>query len=348
MMALTAAPVYELFNSSFGAVMKYAWNSLILGILILCFGTLGYMLIEGSSFLDSLYMTVITITTVGFSEVVQLSPAGKFFTMILILVGVGFVLYVFGKITETVVEGGLQAILGRINLKKKVAKVKNHFIVCGFGRIGKVICKILHENNRPFVVIENNPDEIPLINDLGYLVLEGEASDDEVLIEAGVKKARGLICVASSDASNVYITLTARGLNPDLFILARSSGEEGAEKKLLRSGADKVISPYFIGACRMAQFVVRPTVTDFIDLTVGAGQLGLRMEELTVSERAKYANIALQDSGIRQKYDLIVVAIKRKDGEMLFNPTPQTITLPGDTLIVLGEHDHIKEFEKEL
>lgn len=315
---------------------------------ILLFGTVGYMNIEGGNFIDSLYMTVITITTVGYREAVELSPQGKIFTMVLILFGVGFVLYVFGKITETVVEGGVQTILIRMKLKKKVAKLKNHFIVCGFGRIGKVICKILHENNRPFVVIENNPEEIPVINELGYLVLEGEASDDEVLMRAGVKRAKGLIAVASSDAGNVYISLSARGLNRELFIMARSSGEEGAETKLLRAGADKVISPYFIGACRMAQFVVRPTVIDFIDLTVGAGQLGLRMEELTISDKSAYIDITLQKSGIRQKYDLIVVAIKRKGGEMMFNPTPQTEILSGDTLIVLGEHEQIKEFEGEL
>ena len=278
--------------------MNNIWRSILLLLGVLMFGSFGYMVIEDMSFLEALYMTVITITTVGYREIVDLHPLGKVFTMVLILVGVGLILYVFGKVTETVVEGGLRTILGKINVKKKVAKLKNHYIVCGFGRIGKVICKILHENNRPFVVIENNPEEIPEINEHGYLAIEGEASDDEVLINAGVKRARGLISVASSDAANVYISLTARGLNPDLFILARSSGDEGAEKKLLRAGADKVISPYFIGACRMAQFVVRPTVIDFIDLTVGAGQLGLRLEELTLSEEAKCVNMPLQQSGV--------------------------------------------------
>lgn len=328
--------------------MKKFLNSVIFLVAILTFGTVGYMTIEGSSITDGLFMTVITITTVGYREAVHLSPTGKMFTMVLIFFGVGFVLYVFSQVTETIVEGGIRNMLDQIKYKKKVANLKNHFIVCGFGRIGKVICKILNENNRPFIVIERNPEEIPLIVDMGYLVFEGEGSDDDVLIKAGVEKAKGLIAVAASDASNVYIALSARGLNPDLFIMARSSGEEGAETKLLRAGADKVISPYFIGACRMAQSVVRPTVVDFIDLTVGAGQLGLRMEELTLSEEAKYANVPLQDSGIRQKHDLIVVAIKRNDGTMLFNPNPQTITLPGDTLIVLGEHKDIKEFEKEL
>lgn len=317
-------------------------------ILLLIFGTFGYMVIEGSTFLDGLYMTVITITTVGYSETVPLSTTGKYFTILLIMVGVGFVLYLFGKITEAMVEGSLQNFLGRRTMDKKVANLKNHFIVCGFGRIGRVICQILHENNRPFVIIENNADEIKAILELGYLVIDGDASSDEVLQRAVIHKAKGLIAVVSSDADNVYIILSAKGLKPDLFVLARSSGGEGTETKLLRAGADKVISPYFIGATRMAQLIVRPTVVDFIDLTVSAGELGLRLEELYVSSKAKFVNMTLLDSNIRKEHDLIVVAIKRDHGEMLFNPNPHTTILPGDILIVLGEHENIKSLEKEL
>jgi len=233
-------------------------------------------------------------------------------------------------------------------MDKKVANLKNHFIVCGFGRIGRVICQILHENNRPFVIIENNADEIRAILELGYLVIDGDASSDEVLQRAVIHKAKGLIAVVSSDADNVYIILSAKGLKPDLFVLARSSGGEGTETKLLRAGADKVISPYFIGATRMAQLIVRPTVVDFIDLTVSAGELGLRLEELYVSSQAKFVNMTLLDSNIRKEHDLIVVAIKRDHGEMLFNPNPHTTILPGDILIVLGEHENIKSLEKEL
>lgn len=235
-------------------------------------------------------------------------------------------------------------------MEKKVAGLKNHFIVCGFGRIGRVICQILKENNRSFVVIEKDPVEIQKIDDLGYLALDGEASADEVLLKAGIMTAKGLIAVVTSDADNVYISLTARGLNPNLFIMARSSGDAGAETKLLRAGASKVISPYYIGACRMAQQVVRPTVIDFIDLAVNTTthELGLRLEELAVSGKAKIANMPLQNTGIRQRYDLIVVAIKRDNGEMLFNPNPQSMVLPGDIMVVLGEQQHIKGLEQEL
>ena len=316
---------------------------------ILLFGTFGYMGIEGSSFLDGLYMTVITITTVGFGEVVPLGSGGKVFTMGLVLVGVSYVLYVFGKVTEAVVEGGVQKAFGRINMDKKLARINEHYIVCGFGRIGKVICQSLQDDHRDFVVVENNPEEIKAIAALGYLFVEGEAADDEVLLRAGIRRAKGLIAVVSSDAENVYITMSARDLNHDLFVMGRSSGKKGADTKLLRAGADKVISPYYIGARQMANMVLRPTVIDFLDLTVHAGSLGLRLEELEVPESASFINLTLMDSGIRKKYDLIVVAIKRKgEKEMLFNPSHLTTIKPGDIIVILGEYENIKRLEKEL
>ena len=328
--------------------MKKIVVSLILLCAILLSGASGYMVIEGAPFLDSMYMTVITIASVGYGEVIPLSKAGRIFTMCLILMGVSFVLYLVGEITNAVVEGGLRRILGRNKMEKKVAGLKHHYIVCGFGRIGKEICKALRENDLPFVVVENDPAELRQIDDLGYMALEGNASSDETLLKAGIKQAKGLIAVVSSDADNVYIVLSARGLNPGLYIMARSSGTDGTETKLLRAGADKVISPYHIGAVRMAQMVMRPTVVDFLDLTVHGGELGLRLEELRVSARARFAGMTLLESGIRKQHDLIVVAIKREYGEMLFNPTPTTTILSGDILIVLGEHQSIKDLEKEL
>jgi len=312
---------------------------------ILLIGAFGYMGITDCSFLDGLYMTVITITTVGFQEVVPLGPWGKVFTMGLVLVGVSFVLYIFGKVTETVVEGGLQKALGRINMDKKLAKVHDHYIVCGYGRIGQVICQNLAEDHRDFVVIENNPEEIKNLTAAKYLFVEGEAADDEVLLAAGITRAKGLIAVVSSDAENVYITMSARDLNPTLFVMGRSSGKKGADTKLLRAGANKVISPYLIGARQMANMVLRPTVIDFLDLTVNES-LGLRLEELTVPATAFLVDMTLMDSAIRKKYDLIVVAIKRQD-EMLFNPSHLTIIKPGDIIIVLGEYDNIKRLEND-
>jgi len=182
----------------------------------------------------------------------------------------------------------------------------------------------------------------------GFLYIDGDAADDKILLKAGIERAQGLIATVSTDAANVYIILSARGLNPNLYILARSSAEKNAETKLLRAGANKVISPYFIGATRMAQLLVRPNVIDFIDLTVHAGELGLRLEEMRVSSESALCNRNLQDSGLRKEYDLIVVAIKRVEGRMLFNPSPQETILPGDTLILLGDYQNIKELEKIL
>ncbi|HER63230.1 MAG TPA: potassium channel protein [Desulfobacteraceae bacterium] len=315
---------------------------------IMLVGTSGYMIFEDFSFWNSIYLTAMTITTVGYGDIVPVHPFGRVFTVFLVFTGVGFVLYTFSRLAEAMVEGGLRNILERRKMDKKVAQLRNHYIVCGYGRIGKVICQILKENKRPFVVIENDAEEIRTIEAEGFFALLGEAADDEILIKAGIKEARGLIGVVSTDADNVFITLTARGLNPGLFILTRSSGAPGSDTKLLRAGASKVISPYYIGARRMAQLVVRPTVIDFIDLTMHAGELGLRMEEMLISEKASFVNKNLMESGIRKKYDIIVVAIKRQGDEMLFNPKPDTVILPGDILIVLGEHGQISALEKEV
>jgi voltage-gated potassium channel len=328
--------------------MKKILSSIVILLMILIYGTSGYMIIEETSLTDAIYMTVISITTVGFSEVIPLSPAGKYFTMFLIFGGVGLFLFVVSLITQAMVEGGLHTFLGRRHMEKKLAVLKGHYIVCGFGRIGKVISKILHENKRKFVIIENNPEEINAIEELGYLALQGDSTSDDILKKVHIDDAKALIAVTSSDADNVYIILSARVLKPEIYILARSSGKKGAETKLLRSGANKVFSPYEIGARRMAQSLVRPTVIDFIDLTVHDGELGLRLEELRVSEKATFADKSLMQSGIRSEFDLIVVAIKREKGEMLFNPNPNTEILAGDILVVLGEHANIQGLEKRL
>jgi voltage-gated potassium channel len=306
--------------------MKKILAGIFILIIILIYGTSGYMFIEDMSLTDSIYMTVISITTVGFSEVRPLSSGGKYFTVVLIFGGVGFFLYMVSLITEAMLAGGLHTFLGRKNMEKKLNVMRDHYIVCGFGRIGKVISKILHENNRPFIIIENNPEEITAIKELGYLVLEGDSTNDDMLNKAHIMVAKSLIAVTSSDADNVYIILSARGLKSEIY----------------------VFSPYEIGARRMAQSLLRPTVIDFIDLTVHEGELGLRLEELQVSDKATFANKTLMDSGIRSEHDLIVVAIKRLKGEMLFNPNPNTEILPGDILVVLGEHLNIQALEKKL
>jgi voltage-gated potassium channel len=306
------------------------------------------MLFENTGFWMGMYLTVITVFTVGYGDIVPVHPAGRVFTIFLVITSVSFVFYTFSKITEIMIEGELRGLYKRRKMHRQINRLRQHYIICGFGRIGKEICKILQEHGRAFVVIEKDPTEIKTLEELEYYRIQGDASDDEILQAAGIEHARGLVSVVASDADNLYITLTARGLNSSLFIMARSSGTAGVQTKLKRAGATRVISPYSIGARRMAHLIVRPTVTDFIDLTMRAGELDLIMEELLVSSSSHLDGKNLIESEIRKKYDVIVVAIKRQDGAMLFNPKPDTLIMAGDILIVLGASEHIAGLSKEM
>lgn len=320
----------------------------VLFILLLFGGTFGYMLLENTGFWSGLYLTIITVFTVGYGDLVPIHPSGKIFTVFLVITSVSFVMYTFSKITETMVEGELRGIFKRRKMNQLVAHQKDHYIVCGFGRIGKEICNIFQENGLPFVVIEKDSEEILAIEELGYLEFEGEASDDDVLLNAGIQKAKGLISVVSTDADNLYITLTARVLNPDLYIMARSSGGTGVGKKLLRAGASKVISPYSIGARRMAHLILRPTVTDFIDLTLKTSELNLSMEELRVGQGSLLEGKTLLQSEIRKDHNVIIVSIKREGGKMLFNPKPDAMIKAGDILIAIGAYEDITALSTKL
>ncbi|MBI5602096.1 MAG: potassium channel protein [Deltaproteobacteria bacterium] len=315
--------------------------------LILTGGCIGYTVIEGWDGLDALYMTVITLTTVGFQEIHPLSRAGKIFTMFLIISGVGFFFYFLGNITGMVVKGTLKDVFGRRKLEKEISHIQGHYMVCGFGRIGRTVTQLLKEKPMEVVVIEKDPQYIPLFQEKKLLYVLGEATLEENLLKAGIKRAKGLVAAASSDADNVYITLTARGLNPDLFILARAA-EESSMLKLTRAGADKVISPYDIGARRMANTILRPTVIDFIELAVHNRNLDLQMEELIVGKNSEIKEATLMESAIRKDYDLIVVAIKKKTGEMIFNPSSQAKIQEGDTLVALGDRNNLNRLEKKL
>ena len=317
-------------------------------ITLLLVGTFGYMLTEDMSFWMGMYLTIITVFTVGYGDFFPVHPSGRIFTVFLVITSVSFVMYTFSKVTETMIEGELRGLYKRRKMNRQINRLRDHYIVCGFGRIGKEICKILQEHQRPFVVIEKETEEIKVIEDLQYLVLQGEAADDEVLLNAGIDRAKGLVSVVASDADNLYITLTARGLNSQLYIMTRSSGARGVQTKLKRAGASRVISPYSIGARRMAHLIVRPTVSDFLDLTMRAGELDLIMEELQVGPDSHLNGKNLIESEIRKKYDVIVVAIKRQDGKMLFNPKSETRIMASDILIVLGANEHITGLSKEM
>ena len=310
-------------------------------------GTIGYMVIEGWPLTDALYMTVITLSTVGYGEVQGLSPTGRIFTIILIIMGVGFVFYLAGSVIQFMMEGRIREILGRRKLEKKIHAQEGHYIICGYGRVGSSVCEALASKPLDVVVIERDPARVDRLNERNILHVPGEATDEENLIRAGVQRAGGLVAALKTDSDNVYVTLSARQLNPGLFIMARA-GEKQSENKLLAAGANKVISPYRMGAHRIAQSILRPTVTDFLELTLMDASRDIQMEEMPVKPSSKLINVALQDSGIRKELDLIIVAVKKAAGDMLFNPSSQTKLKAGDTVIAIGENRNLEQLERLL
>jgi len=315
--------------------------------MVLLIGTIGYMVIEEWQLLDALYMTVITITTVGYGEIRQVSEPGRIFTIFIIFAGMGILGYTFGMVAQAMVEFQVRSILGRRKLGLKIKSLKDHYIMCGYGRIGRIIAQELNSNKIPVIVIDQNPDSKEALEnqDIPYII--DDATSEDVLIEAGIERAKGLIAVVESDADNLFITMTARGLNSDLYILARAD-EEQTQKKLLRGGADRVVLPYLIGGHKMAQTIVKPAVTDFLELTVHNKDIELKLEELLVGKGSRLNGVTLVDSGIRQETNIIILAIRKKDGEMSFNPSSQTRIESGDTLISLGYSDDLERLSKML
>lgn len=318
--------------------------SLLILLLLISLGTAGYMSIEGWRFLDAFYMTVITLATVGFREVHHLGDAGRMFTILLIVLGVSVLGYTVGTLAQIMFEGEFQRFLGRKKVEMSIDALRDHYIICGYGRIGALICREFAAKPIPFVVVENNPAVLEKLEEDGVLFLRGNATEDETLLKAGIMSAKGLVSVVTSDTENVYITLTARGLNPDLFILARS-GEPGSELKLQRAGANKVVSPYHIGGTRMAQAILRPNVVDFIEIATGREHLDLQMEEIFIPGKSPFVGQNLKDAGLRKDTGVIIVGIKKASGKMVFNPESTSMIEAKDTLIVLGQPSSISKLE---
>lgn len=318
--------------------------SLVVLLCVILAGTAGYMYLEGWDLLDSVYMTVITLTTIGFKEVHEMDRPGQVFTIALVIFGVGTVAFAVRNATRLMLEGELRHIFGRKKLEKDIRRLKDHYIVCGYGRMGRFIARELASRPVPFVIIERTAEAVPETDMEKYLFLIGDADKDDTLKEAGIDRARGLITVVSTDADNLYIVLTARGLNPNLFIVARA-GEEGSEQKLRRAGSSKVISPYLIGAHKMAQAVLRPAVLDFLEFATRSGNMDLNIEEVRVASGSPMSGRQIKDSGIRQELDIIIVAVKKAGGEMNFNPSPDYVLEDGDVLIVLGRPEMLRRLE---
>ena len=312
---------------------------------VLAGGTAGYRVIEGWSAWDAFYMTVTTVATVGFREVHPLSFGGQVFTILLIFGGVGTAFYTVTLLATIVVEGGLHRGFEKRRVARMLEHIKDHFIMCGYGRIGNIIAAELHQQGVPMVVIERDPERIRAAVERGWLAIEADASREDVLARAGIHRARGLIAAVGSDAENVYAVLTARVMRPDLFIIARVESDD-AEHKLRRAGADRVISPYHIGASHIVQTALRPAVVDFVQLATGTDRLDLSMEQVHIDERSPLVGQTIVNAGIRQTFGVIVVGIRRAGGVMEFNPEPDAIIRGGDELVVLGHTHNVKALEK--
>ncbi len=317
---------------------------IILLISLWALGITGYIVIEGWSFLDAVYMTVISLTTVGFGEVHALSPKGRVFTILLLVMGLGIFSYSVRVLAEATIEGHFKGILGRKRMQKAIEKLNNHFIVCGYGRIGRTISKDITHKGIPVVVVESNPEVTSELEDRHMPFIQGDATHDEVLLQAGVKKARGIICVLHTDAANVYVTLTARTLNPGLLIVARAD-DTNAEKKMIQAGADRVISPYEIGAKRMALAVLQPTVTEFLDLAVHSTALDLCIEQVEISKGSVLDGVNIQKAAVRQRTGCTVLAVQRPDGDMIVSPDPHLVLAMGDILVTMGTKEGLETFK---
>ena len=300
---------------------------------VFIYGLFIFTVLEGWSLLDSFYQVVMTLSTVGFMELHPLSDRARLMVSFLILMGVGSFAYLVGAFTQVVVEGRLQDLWGKRKVQKIIDSLADHYIICGFGRIGAVVAEELRRENLPVVILEKDPDLLYELEREGHLFLAGDATTDESLLAAGVERAKGLFACVSQDAENVYITLSSRQFNPALTIIARADRYESVAK-LERAGANRVLTPHQIGGKRIAQVMLRPTVTDFMDLATQGHNL--QMEEILVQPGSELAGTTLITSGIRPRFNLMIIAIEKPGGKMTFNPHPEAVIEVGDTLIAVG------------
>lgn len=313
-------------------------------LLITFTGVMGYHFIEGWSFSDSLYMTIITLTTTGFQEVKKLSELGRAFTMVLLVGGVGLVAYCATSVMQQILTIDLSD-RRRKKMEANIKKLKEHTIICGFGRMGRIICKELHEHKIPFVVIDKNKDNIENLSRTPYLWLGSDASNDDTLLMAGIVRAKTLISMIDNDADALYLTLASRNLNKKLQIIARAN-EENAEKKLYLAGADKVVLPFIMTGQKVAESIVNPAVEDFLNISGVKGKKGhLQLADIIVDEHSHLKGRTLQDCGVK-KQELIIVGIKKPDSSFIFAPKGDYVFALGDCVIVLGTKENYEKVMK--
>jgi voltage-gated potassium channel len=312
-------------------------------VAVILIGTGGYVVIEGWSVLDAVYMTITTMATVGFGEIHPLSPNGRLFTIALIVLGVGGALYLLTAMMQFVFEGHLGRNLERRRMERRIEQLRDHFLLCGFGRVGRQVARDFREAGVPFVIIDVNQTSLDAAAELGYLCVRGDAADDETLRRAGIERARGLVTCVNSDADNIFVTLSARALRTDLFIVARGNNDDAAPK-LRRAGADRVVSPYSIGGRQMAMLATRPAAVEFVDRVLGRADVDLLLEDFTVGEGSALIGKTVRQVGQEIAPGVLILAIRRKEA-LVTQPPADTAVGVGDELVAFGTSSQLRTLE---
>jgi len=313
---------------------------LIILLVVVVTGTIGYQLIEGWSFLDSIYMVIITLFTVGFQEVHSLSQFGRVFTMFIIVVGVGTAVYAGSLLVEIIVEGEILGYGRRRKMDKIINEMKDHYIICGFGRTGHQVAEEFDAARVPYVVVDRKQKTEEELGSKGIPYIIGDIINDNNLVEAGIKTAKGLVSAADSDVANVFVTLSARALNPELYIVARASEIE-VENKLKMAGANRVILPYYISGKRIAAYATRPVTSDFLDMVMHGESLEFSLSEITVPDTSSLLNKTLSEAKIREKSGALVIAIRKVDGSFNLQPQSSSTIEKRDIFVVIGTQEQV-------
>ena len=308
-------------------------------------GVAGYMLIEDWDLLDSVFMTAISLTTVGYSEVHPLSTNGRIFTIILIISGVGLFFYALAVLSEALIEGQVKGYFEKKKMHKAISNLSSHYILCGFGRLGHTIAKSFQSRGLPLVIIENDPQVLARLKEKKFLHVQGDATNDEILEAAGVKRAKCIICTLNSDASNVYVVLIARSMSSDIFILTRAS-EMSVEKRMKQAGADKVITPYEIGAKRMVLAALHPTVTEFLDLATETCDMDLNIEQITIQYDSEMDGVTLKEIALRERTGVNVLGVHHRDTGMSIKLSPDEKLHGGDIIVAMGTREGLEKVKR--
>lgn len=321
----------------------------IFGILaaILLVGTIGFVVIDGFTIFDAFYLTLVTITTVGYSEIGTLSQSGRVFNVGIIITGVLALLLAMGTLTQTVLELELSNYFEKRRAKRMIQKMENHFILCGYGRMGRGAARELAAAKAPFIIIDKNEEKVEMAMNLGFLAVQADCTRDETLREVGIDRALGVISTLGTDADNLFLVLSAKSLNPKLRVATRVSEEE-AEAKMQRAGADVIYAPFSTAGARMSQSLLRPHVHEFLDFTTSTMGMDVRIEQVQVSVNSEFTSKSLGQAQLRRDLGVIVLAIRKINGEMQFNPPAEAPIVSGEHLIVMGPAEKLRQLEKLL